>query len=44
MKKQYIIPNMTSMAFRTAYLCQAAVGSVQGNLDLNFTDIDGDPI
>lgn len=44
MKKQYIIPNTTSTAFRTDYICQTAVGSVQGNLDLQFTDIDSDPI
>ena len=44
MKKNYIIPSSTSVAFRTDYICQAAVGSVQGNTNLQFSEIDGDPI
>lgn len=44
MKKQYIIPNTASVSFRTDYVCQAIVGSVQGNLGLQFLEGDADPI
>lgn len=44
MKKYYNIPTTVVESFRTNYLCQAAVASVQGNLNLNFSEIDGDPI
>ena len=44
MKKQYIIPNTTFVAFRTANICLPLVGSVQGNLGLEFSEMDGDPI
>jgi hypothetical protein len=44
MKKHYNIPNTVVESFRTSYICQAVVGSVQGNLNLHFTDIDEDPI
>ena len=30
MKRNYIIPNTITVSFRTAYLCNSAVGSVQG--------------
>ncbi len=35
MKRNYIIPNTTAFSFCTAYLCNSAVGSVQGGT-LNF--------
>ena len=44
MKRTYIIPNTTSMAFRTDHMCQTVVNSVQGNTGLEFSEIDGDPI
>ena len=44
MKKNYIIPNTITESFCTAHLCQAAVGSVQGNTNLQFSEMDGDPI
>ena len=44
MKRTYIIPNTTSVLFQTEHICQAVVGSVQGNLGLEFSEIGGDPI
>ena len=44
MKKNYNIPNTVVESFRTAHLCQAAVASVQGNTNLQFSEMDGDPI
>lgn len=35
MKRTYIIPDTTSMAFRTDHMCQTAVNSVQG-IDINL--------
>ena len=45
MKKQYIIPSTASVLFHTASICQGVVGSVQGNLGLQFLEEgDADPI
>lgn len=44
MKKNYNIPNTVVESFRTDYICQFVVGSVQGNTDLQFSEIDGNPI
>lgn len=45
MKKQYIIPSITSVSFQTASICTPAVGSVQGNVGLKFLEEgDADPI
>lgn len=45
MKKQYIIPSITSVSFKTASICAPAVGSVQGNVGLHFLEEgDADPI
>lgn len=45
MKKQYIIPSSTSVSFESGYVCQARVGSVQGNVGLKFLEEgDADPI
>lgn len=45
MKKQYIIPSSTSVSIQSGYVCQALVGSVQGNLGLHFLEEgDADPI
>lgn len=38
MKKNYIIPNTITESFRTEYICQTAVSSVQGPLD--YGDIE----
>lgn len=45
MKKHYIIPTTASFAFRTDYLCQAAVNSVQGGIfDMGPIDDAGEGI
>ena len=43
MKKAYIIPEANEQPINCKMgICE--VGSVQGNLDIDLSDIDGDPI
>lgn len=36
MKKNYILPSTTAVAFRTDYICQTIVNSVQGDSGLQY--------
>ncbi len=45
MKKKYIVPISTLVSLHSGYVCQGLVGSVQGNLGLQFLETgDADPI